>query len=121
LKSSCREIRLLELPPLSQWSDQYEPACRLFHSSLDHDPRFRALSYVWGDQTDQRIIKVNGCTFKVNQNLFGALMGIVRSKTIVIWIDAICINQKDDEEKGWQVAMMGDIYRKASKVFAWLG
>lgn len=64
---------------------------------------------------------MNGCTFKVNQNLFGALMGIVRSKTIVIWIDAICINQKDDEEKGWQVAMMGDIYRKASKVFAWLG
>ena len=38
-----------------------------------------------------------------------------------IWVDAICINQNDDVEKSWQVAMMWDIYQKAETVRVWLG
>jgi Heterokaryon incompatibility protein (HET) len=38
-----------------------------------------------------------------------------------MWIDAICIHQKDDLEKGPQVALMGDIYRLADRVVVWLG
>lgn len=37
------------------------------------------------------------------------------------WIDAICINQEDSEEKASQVAMMGEIYKMASSVVIWLG
>ncbi|KAF9629117.1 hypothetical protein BFW01_g10320 [Lasiodiplodia theobromae] len=37
------------------------------------------------------------------------------------WIDAICINQEDSEEKAGQVAMMGEIYKMASSVVIWLG
>lgn len=37
------------------------------------------------------------------------------------WIDAICINQGDSTEKGHQVRIMADIYRKADEVLAWLG
>ncbi|KAK7187683.1 heterokaryon incompatibility protein [Paraphaeosphaeria sporulosa] len=37
-----------------------------------------------------------------------------------MWIDAICINQTDDEEKSKQVAMMGDVFSLASCVTAWL-
>lgn len=57
----------------------------------------------------------------MTRNLFEALSGIVESESFIIWIDAICINQVDDEEKGWQVALMGDIYRQTSEVIAWLG
>ncbi len=39
----------------------------------------------------------------------------------VVWVDALCINQKDDAEKGPQVSMMGEIYRLATRVVAWLG
>ncbi|KAH8652699.1 heterokaryon incompatibility protein-domain-containing protein [Tricladium varicosporioides] len=39
----------------------------------------------------------------------------------VIWIDAICINQNDNEERGLQVGIMGEIYRKAEQVLIWLG
>lgn len=38
-----------------------------------------------------------------------------------IWIDAICINQKDAEEKGLQLRLMAHIYGAAQTVVAWLG
>lgn len=39
----------------------------------------------------------------------------------LLWIDAICINQEDVAERGWQVALMGRIYQNAQNVHAWLG
>jgi hypothetical protein len=39
----------------------------------------------------------------------------------IIWIDAICINQDDNGEKGQQVQTMAKIYAKASRVIVWLG
>jgi hypothetical protein len=38
-----------------------------------------------------------------------------------LWIDAICINQKDMDEKSTQVSMMGRIYSQTQKVIIWLG
>lgn len=39
----------------------------------------------------------------------------------MIWIDALCINQDDDEEKGIQVQMMDRIFQEAKRVAVWLG
>ncbi|TKA66014.1 hypothetical protein B0A55_09277 [Friedmanniomyces simplex] len=38
-----------------------------------------------------------------------------------IFIDAICINQGDVEERSSQVALMGEVYRRANEVVVWLG
>lgn len=38
-----------------------------------------------------------------------------------MWIDAICINQMDLNERAQQVQLMAEIYRKASLVVVWLG
>jgi hypothetical protein len=38
-----------------------------------------------------------------------------------IWIDQICINQADAEERGKQVSLMGDIYEGGFWTFIWLG
>ena len=38
-----------------------------------------------------------------------------------LWIDAICISQTDNAEKALQIPRMGDIYRLANRVVAWLG
>jgi hypothetical protein len=37
------------------------------------------------------------------------------------WVDTLCIDQASVEEKGYQVAMMGEIFHSASFVLAWLG
>ncbi|KAF5697442.1 het-6OR heterokaryon incompatibility (het-6OR allele), partial [Fusarium mundagurra] len=55
-------------------------------------------------------------------NLYSALIHLRdKSRPIVLWIDAICINQRDNNEKGVQIQRMGDIYRQAARTIAWLG
>jgi hypothetical protein len=58
----------------------------------------------------------------VTNNLKSALHHIhLKDKSRKIWIDVICINQKDDIEKSQRVRQMAKIYSKASKVLVWLG
>ena len=39
----------------------------------------------------------------------------------ILWIDAICVDQQNIEERGHQVSRMADIYRVANPVIVWLG
>ena len=39
----------------------------------------------------------------------------------IMWIDALCINQEDLEERAKQVMRMTTIYARAEIVFCWLG
>lgn len=39
----------------------------------------------------------------------------------ILWVDAICINQPDHEEKTKEVWRMGNIFRAARRVVVWLG
>jgi hypothetical protein len=123
IHQSKKEIRLLELLPRSSSPEhRLIPACRIFHASLHDRPNFVALSYVWGDPNDVRIILVENSGVRVTKNLYDAIMALRRARDrIVIWIDALCINQSDNEEKSWQVGLMADIYRQATSVTAWLG
>ncbi|UZP43499.1 hypothetical protein NXS19_011311 [Fusarium pseudograminearum] len=85
-------------------------------------PFYTALSYVWGTTTKPKLIHCNSIPFYVTQNLYSALIHLRdKSRPIVLWIDAICINQRDNNEKGVQVQRMGDIYRQAARTIAWLG
>jgi hypothetical protein len=123
LCQSTSAIRLLKLLPNDgNGKFKYIPACQIFHASLNSNSEYVALSYVWGDKKSSRIILVETDPMWVNTNLYDALMAIRPPKEpIVIWIDFVCINQSDTEEKSWQVALMGNIYRRAQKVIAWLG
>jgi hypothetical protein len=40
---------------------------------------------------------------------------------MLIWIDAICINQENLEEKAWQVRFMGEVFSNAESTRVWLG
>ncbi|KAE9380908.1 hypothetical protein N431DRAFT_459822 [Stipitochalara longipes BDJ] len=46
---------------------------------------------------------------------------VIQNPTCYFWIDAICINQHDDEEKGERVRLMRNIYALAQKVIIWMG
>lgn len=99
--------------------------CSLHHASLpDIDGRFTALSYVWGDAGVTVAIHLSGHPFNVTTNLAVCLRQLATNpkyQGIRLWVDAICINQQDVDERNAQVQRMGDIYSLANSVIAWLG
>ncbi|GIZ41624.1 hypothetical protein CKM354_000492300 [Cercospora kikuchii] len=85
---------------------------------------FEALSYCWGDPTITADIELNGVVAAVTVNLEAALRQFradAEGKAVVIWIDAICINQQDVDERNSQVTLMQGVYTKATNVRIWLG
>jgi hypothetical protein len=111
-------IRIVDLLP----GDSTDPiACRLKYISLDDRPKYEAISYCWGDQVPDVEIECNKGRMKITKNLSDALRTFRKPDTIVpLWADAICINQKDKDEKTCQMPLMGKIYGQASKVKIWL-
>lgn len=112
------EFRLLSIRP-GHAPCEYNYSLR--HENISNPPPYKALSYAWGDPTANHEIKVNGGTFAINSNLKTALKYLDFEDEEAIWIDAICINQNDDQEKSKQIAAMSQIYRGASEVIAWIG
>ena len=74
-------------------------------------PRYKVLSYVWGDPKDVSSILCNGEKISITRSLSLALHQLRQdSQRYIIWIDQLCINQNDLAERAQQVTMMGDIY-----------
>lgn len=91
-----------------------------------HDPpQYEALSYAWGSRKSPRTIYIGAsdrATLRVTPNLRTALQHLrFPDRTRVMWVDALCIDQANDVEKGPQVAMMGQLFECASRVVVWLG
>ncbi|KAK4238448.1 heterokaryon incompatibility protein-domain-containing protein [Achaetomium macrosporum] len=96
--------------------------CTLHVASFENPESYEALSYEWGEPGPTRIILVNGSAFNVGENLFQALRHLRLPDTDrVLWIDAICINQSDLQERNHQVQQMATVYRRAYQVVAWVG
>jgi hypothetical protein len=103
--------------------------CSITQINLE-DGGYQALSYEWGVPERPFRILVRGTEHEelgyiaLTKNLFDALGDLHDCPDIEsnrFWIDQICINQADDEEKGHQVGHMASIYRKASRVITYLG
>ena len=86
-------------------------------------PAFTALSYVWGAfAPTPHKISCGDYDIPISANGYSALLHLRRMLgQYTIWIDAVCINQKDDFDKIQQIPLMGDIYSGASTVYIWLG
>lgn len=88
-------------------------------------PKYEALSYVWGSPEPPQFIRVGshgGATLQVTTSLKTALQHLrYPDEKRIMWIDALCINQSDDVEKGAEVARMGELFACAAHVVVWLG
>jgi len=86
---------------------------------------FVALSYCWGPPGVTKHIIVNDITVNVQENLEAALRMLRDGQSLAsyckLWVDALCINQKDLGERKVEVGRMRLIYRLASNVIIWLG
>ncbi|KAH9215457.1 heterokaryon incompatibility, partial [Leptodontidium sp. 2 PMI_412] len=126
-------IRLLDIQP-GQGEDIIHIGLCTY--PLDCAPSYVALSYTWGDANHTSAILCQGQTLFVTRNLKEALWQLReshdifagracarsdRNKSPYFWIDAVCINQNDDEEKNQQVKLMWEIYSRAAFVIVWLG
>jgi hypothetical protein len=100
--------------------------CELFNCSRTESPGYQALSYVWGNPEDIAFIQVavNSVTteVQVTKNLHDALDHLQQEEQdLVLWTDALCINQGDNAEKGEQVKHMADIYKNSNCTLVFLG
>ena len=125
-------IRLLRINPTGAQkpSVYYE----LITQSLADHPAYHALSYTWGNPLSSpkkvqtlpsersELVLRDGKAIYVGHNLYNALLRLQQLRFRGnIWIDAVCINQADMNERNTQVSLMGDIYAMAEKVIVWLG
>lgn len=135
--------------PLSPfWKDTETIHCTIKIVDLDKEPEFDALSYTWGNPitvyedeekakegaeifSQVQEVVCDGMSLKITTNLHDTLLAlrqvpsfkdvVERPRGEYIWIDAICINQEDIEERSAQVAIMDRIYSMAKIVIVWLG
>ncbi|OAA55271.1 heterokaryon incompatibility protein [Niveomyces insectorum RCEF 264] len=132
LDPARREIRLLEVFP-----GAYDDAvrCALVHTSLADNQAaasFEVLSYCWGDAKERGLLELvypGGAggpptfQFNVSRTVEMALRrlryGDGRKRRL--WVDAVCINQSDTDERREQVEIMVDVYARASQANVWLG
>jgi hypothetical protein len=115
------QIRLLHVHP-SKWMDA-DITCHLSVESLDNpDLVYETLSYVWGKSYHNHFLRVGNVSVPVTNNLWHAMKQF-RYNDIerIIWVDAVCINQSDIQERSDQVSKMGKIYSRCASVEIWLG
>ncbi len=112
-------IRLLTL---RQGNFEDDVACTLEAVSLNHVSPYEGLSYRWGGSNEHACIEISGEPFRVTLNLFVALRHLrYPDKPRILWVDALCINQRDIAETNSQVWQMSQIYGRATTILAWTG
>jgi hypothetical protein len=120
LNPKNREIRVLSINP--NFDADSRIVCKIEVQSLNKSFTYTALSYCWGAKSQKPVIEIEGEKVTITPNLFAALRQLRNvTDTVKIWVDAVCIDQLNLEERESQVSMMGQIYQHARIVYAWLG
>ena len=119
LPSACRRIRLMNLHPASTFQSVLR--CDLIEVELGTRV-YEALSYVWGSNDLCHAIICDEKALRVPRNLYRALHFLRRkTRSRLLWVDAVCIDQSNAEEKDFQIPLMRDIYSQARRSLIWLG
>ncbi|RFU77906.1 heterokaryon incompatibility [Trichoderma arundinaceum] len=113
------EIRVLTVLP-DEWAADIH--CELGVVSLNNNPEYVALSYVWGPPFQDGTLYIGGQEQRIGRGLETALRYYRRAGwSMPLWVDAVCINQGDIPERSSQVSIMDRIYSSAATVFVLLG
>lgn len=128
-------IRVIEWPHDLVTTSDLRCSFRVIDLEDPNRPEFTTLSYTWGgwngvladdvealDDLFVNTIICEGGLLRVTENAHRALCELRwRGRACLFWVDAVCINQRDSDERAQQVAMMGRIYASAVRTMVWLG
>src|SRR5690348_7910023 len=96
---ATRSIRLLVLEPAKKPKDRLKASLLL--TELDATCEYEAISYAWGEPIFNRHLELSDDRLPITENLASALR-VFRDpdRPRTLWVDAVCINQKDEKERG---------------------
>jgi hypothetical protein len=116
---SDQHFRLLAVEPFIE-SGRFLYEIRTF--GMNDAPPFESVSYVWGqDKRNFKLSFSDSSVLKITRSLFAALpIFSEHCRTGYLWIDQLCIDQSNVDERNHQVKSMGTIYRQAAKVLVFL-
>lgn len=123
-------IRLLLLQPSSCYESDIHGKLEIFKltelceqvKDFQTDEFFEVLSYTWGTEQSSNKLTIDGIAMPMKTNLETFLRRRREAdRAVRIWIDALCINQDDTEEKNQLVPRMSIIYMLSNKLRIWLG
>ena len=131
LQNEPPQIRLVTIEAAAS---SFQPLrLRLTRVELNASLEYHTLSYTWGspgpripacwgDDT-RELVYVDGQEFPVRLNLHSALLQLRNDyeATTGFWIDAICVDQSNVDERTAQVALMAQIYSGTQCNVTWLG
>lgn len=118
------EFRLVRV--LAARSSQVK--CEILHRPFGNPPNYTAISYAWGDPSDTTKIKIRDedcllfVEIPISKSLYYALEALRRKgEDVLVWADALSIDQQNRDEKNHQLSLMAVIYQRAQNVAVWLG
>ncbi len=134
LKLSGNFMRLLQI---QGGTKQDTISLRITQYAVHRLPKYAAISYTWGPNPKYaktlgtgsapadpytRIVRVNGRPFRIRINLWNLLYHLrQRGESRFLWVDALCIDQENLEERNFHVYRMSKVYENAEKTIVWLG
>ncbi|KAL8649751.1 MAG: hypothetical protein Q9210_004213 [Variospora velana] len=96
--------------------------CSLTVVDIENTLPYEALSYVWGRDLACRPLWCDGGLLQIRPNLDTALRFLrLPSHARRLWVDAICIDQGNVDERTRQVQYMRLVYKYAARTIVWLG
>lgn len=120
LRDPTSTIRILDLAPGCKTA---RLRCSLRTAPLASRPDYSAVSYTLGQyRAPTRDILLNDKLHQVPDELFRMLYNLrSEHEWRALWVDMLCIDQDNFEERTCQVQQMGSIYGQATQVLIWLG
>jgi len=114
-----QQVRLLT-PRRSSNHKELRFALRAY--SVDDPPSYVAVSYTWGTSAASNFVYLNDVKHWVRPNLWWCLYYVSMNPSWRhVWVDYLCIDQTNIEERNQHVQTMDRIFSNANLVVAWLG
>jgi ankyrin repeat protein len=95
----------------------------IIHANLkDQERQYEAVSYTWGQSEKVAVVNIGDKQLRITPNLNLILRDLrLPEADRMLWIDAICINQNDNNDRAYQVQQMKYVFGHAIRVLFCVG